>query len=322
MPNCTVILHRHSRIGPLICDKSSFVADKLKPLVESRMAESKSTHVVHDIAPSFLLSKSIQLSFESKLKNPKFHKLLERFNTNWLTDARKALEKADNGESSKIFDPKFGPEFDMILELNSANPGTVINHLTPVPPEALIELTRFRLEMLEGGKWAKGNIKRAINHIKESQGALSCCNLIRDVEAMAQIGRLGSDAILLRGLGHGYLTHLGDNEIAVVPEGYGIEAEPSARRVFNFADFVERCGVTILSETEPVLVSPYEQSLNTMCGGNLEELDMDGNALLHMMFIGAVRMNADKVSNQEELFRVAYILAKQDLPKFQREVFG
>ncbi len=315
-------MHRHSRIGPLTCDKSSFAADKLKPLAESRMAEGKPTHIIHDLSPSFLLSKTVKLSFESKLKDPKFLEVLRRFNARWLSDARAAMENADKGEPSKILNPKSGPEFELILDLNSANPGTVINHVTPAPLEALIELTRFRLEMLEGGKWAKGNIRRAVGHVIESQGALSCCNLIRDVEAIAQIGRLGEDAVLMRGLGHAYLGYLGENSVPVVPEGYGAEAKPEDRRVFNFADFAKICGVDIVSETEPVLVSPYEESVSIMCGGNLDILDLDANALLHMMFIGAIRMNADKVSDQEELFRAAYMVAKQDLPKFQREILG
>ena len=322
MPTCTVIMHRHSRIGPLKCDKSSFVADKLKPLIESRMTDGKPTHIIHDLAPSFTLSKQIKLSFESKLRNPKFRKVLERFNAKWLNDTRAALEKADEGKPSKIFSPKFGPEFELILKLNASNPGSVINHTTPVPLEALIELTRFRLEMLEGAKWAKGNTKRAVGHIVESQGALSCCNLIRDVEAIAQIGKLGEDAILLRGLGHRYLKYLGQTSVPVVPEGYGIEAKPEDRRVFDFADFAEMKDVRIESETEPVMVSPYEESVSVMCGGNLDVFDLDANALLHMMFIGAVRMNADKAFDQEELFRAAYIVAKQDLPKFQREILG
>jgi hypothetical protein len=232
MPNCTIIFRRDSgsgRNGPTL---SKFAANKLVPLLEGRMSNGSSLHVIHDRIPARPIEDKMKRHFDELIKDRRFMRDWKNADRDWREGAKRQFSAADSGSDSMILNRATSPEATVILEANKENPGMVRNHLGFYTMEAAIEKTRYILHLEFAEEKARGgDIPGAVNHLMEAQNALAECNLLRDLELMNQIQYLSGDVVLFRGLNGLYLTYLEGKDMPVVLD---------RSTVVDFAEIVRR----------------------------------------------------------------------------------
>jgi hypothetical protein len=313
MPNCTFLFHRHSGIDRDKVIPSTFVAEKLKPLIEGRMTNGHALHIVHDRIHDIPLNDEMRRGFDGVAKNEGTLVQWEAYNKRWLKSAKKALAKANHGINNKQLSRDLSPDAALILDTNWARRDTIMNYVGFPTPEAAIEYTIFKIHMdLSRRKARLGDFIGSVEQLMEAQNALACCNLLRDVSLIDNIGRMGIDVVVLRNLNHLYLANLEDCDIPVTTH--------KNIPFVNFSDFVETKGVNIIPIPEEVLLSFGEKTVNYLCSGGIDKEKHRKLALKEIML--SVFLDQNDCYNKPEMWQEMIARVDSDYEELRAEIYG
>lgn len=312
MPTCRVILHRHSEVHGVRYEPSDFVARKLVPMLEARVNGS-AVHVIHDRVPCHPLDDDLIRDFEKALKVRKIIRHWSSFDRQWRETAKRGISSADEGRESVHITKGLSPETMLILSLNEERSGTIRNHLGFYPLEAAIENTRYRIHLELSRQMAgSGRLGESVSHMMAADDAMASCNLLRDIDIARQVALLGTDALVLRDLGHSYLARLDELEIPIAIDSH---------TVLNMADVFRKHGVHLEVIAEPVEPTFMEQAISGLCSGELDEESHRQLALLHILF--RTRLSRDDLpEDREEMISIGRRDALFNLGHIYRDIFG
>lgn len=312
MPNCTIILHRHSGVERVGKKPTSFVADRLRPMIEGKMTNGSVLHVIHDRVPCHPLSPELMDQFEEAAKSRKVRRVWTKYDREWREGAKKAFAKADEGEESIMLTRALCPDAALILETNMRKRRAIVNHVGFYPLEAAIEYTLCRIEQQRSRQCAgKQDLKGAVEHLMRAHEALASCNLLRDMDLFRQIKHLGVDVVVLRSMNHVYLGDLADHSIPIVPDSHS---------VMEFHEYVERNGVKIIPVAEETPLSFGEQAMNTICSGGIDHDVHKRLALQEMMFLSF--LTKCDGWDDPEMWKAGYLITERDYDNIRRQIYG
>lgn len=303
MPNCRIIIHRHSGLGGLSLPPSAFAAKKLAPILEGKAGEP--INLIHDRIPGMPMSEKLIADFEKMIGMRAILRTWKKFDRDWRGWTKRNLRKADDGVESEALMMSHSPDARLILETNRETPGRIVNLPGHYPFEAAVENTEFLVMMSRALAKAQNNeMAAAATLMRKANEAHASCNLLRDFELVLQISQMGKDVVVFRDLSHSYLAALDQYEIPVAVD---------RMRVMNFADFVRMKGITIEADAEPAQMSFSEESINLFCSGTEFSQGVHGRlALLQILLMGIIKL-PDMPPGAEDKVRSAHSLALQTL---------
>lgn len=312
MPNCTIILHRHSGLERIGARPTTFVADRLGPMLEGRMTNGNALHVIHDRIPSHPLDKNTMENFEAASRSRKARRIWGEYDKKWREGAKKALSRADDGEDCEMLTRAFCPDAALILDRNRERPGTIINHLGFYPIEAAIEYTLYRIELTRSNQCAgRQELRASVEHRMLAHEALASSNLLRDMELMRQVRHLDLDVVVLRSMNHVYLGDLEAHSIPIAPDRF---------IVMEFHEFVAQQGVHITAVAEELPLTYGEQAVNILCSGGIDKVQHRELALKELM-LTAFLVKRDGWGDPE-MWEAGYLATERDYEDLRSRVYG
>jgi hypothetical protein len=251
---------------------TSFAADTLRPLVESSLSSGKPLHIIHDVMSVIQPRNGDPTDFEASVSDKGYMRDVARHDRHWQVDMKTKLTSPDL--CNRYLD---SPDIRFIEETNSRHPGTIINHLGSYPIEASIEISRaFMCVIYAMERGSKKDHKMAIELLMHANDAVACSALLRDVELVRQVSRIGTDVVVLRNVLHGYLTEVDNYEIPVV----------DGEKTINLAQLYEKHSLTIDGDVEPGELTFGEVAANKLCLGMTDKSEHEWLAVKQLLFLG------------------------------------
>lgn len=209
----TVILHKHS--GFLFNRKpSNFVVRHMEPMLELARQGTSSLRVIHDRTEVFSGIEVIEPEFEKFLQVAKERRKLHKIASRWCIEMKAHFAAADIGEKSRTLYPELAPEAALILETNSKEPRTIVNHFNYSPLEAAIEINFAIVSEIRTMKAiGRGDMKDAVEHAIRYHDHFASSMLIRDEELAVQIHSIRAQypkdpLVVLRSCNHAHIGEL------------------------------------------------------------------------------------------------------------------
>jgi len=288
MTKCTVIIHRHSGVQGLKFKPSHFAANRLKPLIEKKMAVDGRLHVIHDRIHSIKVD-GLTSKFEEALGKAKNMREWKKIEKAWMREAKQMISSADRGEESVHLNCGLYPEAALIIGANRQRARTVVNHLNFYPFDSVVEYTRHKIHLSKAQKNLNAEeLTGALDHTIQSNNALASSNLLKDVELLKQIEFLGEDVVVLRGLGHVYLAELEQCDTPIVTTG----------ATLDFHELLRRKGIELEVIVEPVQATFTEEIISLLCGGGVDAETHRRFAILQVMF--DEKMSSGELPEEQE----------------------
>lgn len=311
MPDCTIILHRHSGLSRL-CRPTSFAADQIKPMLEGRMTNGNALHILHDRIPSHPMNAELKDNFEENIKTKRVIRIWKELDRRWKEGAKKAISKADKGEDNILLTRDFCPDAELILETNRERPGTIRNHLSFYPFEAAVEFTRYKIQLeLSKERARMQDLRGSVEHLMEAHNAMASCNVLRDAELPNQIKRLGVDVVVLRPLTHSYLAGIEEFDLPIAVDRFTVK---------GLAELFSDAGIELSFMEEEVPPTYGETAIKAICSGGIDrelhkELTLKDIAFHTVM---------GKLDGWDDLgmWAAGYAIVEKDYESIRQHVFG